>query len=230
MLAKNLANKSSRAFVQAPKRVFMNYGREYYSGFDRMLIDKLNWFKVKGMWFALFGLGNVILFGQSLLQKKENYDTHFAYTGKQRRLFTSWKSLMACDNIWNVLWTAPILLGGGTYLALKTNPLFTFKFFWFTMLLSSVFYSVFSPASGLNYAPLRGSIVKWLPIKLDSNAKDYSYYMGADTVASAVVLGILFYHRMYFIAGPWMLMDLLYYGPSHMGGPAAALICGLSML
>ena len=98
------------------------------------------------------------------------------------------------------------------------------------MLLSTIFYGVFSPASGLNYAPARSVLQKILPFRLDSNAPDYSYYMGADTIASAVILGVFFYHRLYFLAAPWMLMDLLYYGPSHMGGPAAALICGLTML
>ena len=66
MLSRNITNKS-RTLMQAPKRVFMNYGKEYYTGFDRMLIDKLNWLKIKGLWFALFGIGNAILFGQSLL-------------------------------------------------------------------------------------------------------------------------------------------------------------------
>ena len=63
MLGKNILTRGSRSLVQAPKRVFMNYGREYYTGFDRMLIDKLQWFKLNGHWFALFGLANAILFG-----------------------------------------------------------------------------------------------------------------------------------------------------------------------
>lgn len=227
MLGKNLlAVGKSRSLTQAPKRVFMNYGREYLTGFDRMLLDKLQWFKFHGLWFALFGVGNVILFGQSMLSRKDNYEIHFAYNGKQRRMFSCLKSLMASDNIWNVAWTAPTLIGGGSYLAWKLGSLFTFKFFWITMFLSWAFYSVFSPQTGLNWAPLRNV----LPIKLDSNAADYSYYMGADTVASAVILSILFHHRLYILAAPYLLWDLAFYGPSHMGGPAAAVVCGLTML
>ena len=54
--------------------------------------------------------------------------------------------------------------------------------------------------------------------------------MGADSMANGVILGILFYHRMYMFIVPCILFDLAYYGPSHMGGSAAAVICGVSML
>ena len=141
-------------------------------------------------------------------------------------MFSGLKSLMASDNILNVAWTSPLLILGGTYLSKKCGSLFAFKYFWFTIFFSWAFYSVFSPETGLS----KGFLRDLFPMKLDSNAADYSYYMGADTVASSVVLGVLFYHKLYVLALPYMLFNLAYYGPSHMGGSAAALVCGLTML
>ena len=60
--------------------------------------------------------------------------------------------------------------------------------------------------------------------KFDSYANDNSYYMGADNLANGLIYFTLLYHRMWFVAVPFMAFDFLYYGGSGMGGPSAALI------
>jgi hypothetical protein len=60
-------------------------------------------------------------------------------------------------------------------------------------------------------------------MKFDSNANDGSYTMGADQMAQALCYFTLLYHRYWMIALPLMAFDTLYYGPSTLGGPAAAI-------
>ena len=54
------------------------------TGFDRMLLDKLTWGRKLfsgGYLFAFFGLGNILGYGLSLVQDKENHNYYFGYNG-----------------------------------------------------------------------------------------------------------------------------------------------------
>lgn len=140
-----------------------------------MLMDKLQWTKIGGNWFALFGLANLLGFGAHLVMNKDQYYYHFSYTANPPRIFTPLKAMMGSNNFLNVALTAPILIGVNQYLLPKLGPLVMTKFFFLTLASTFIFWSAFNPTTGLNYRPLRN----FFP-KLDSNAEDGSYYMGAD--------------------------------------------------
>ncbi len=86
------------------------------------------------------------------------------------------------------------------------------------MFSSFVFLSTFNPKSGLNYR-MFGEYVK----HLDSSSKDGSYYMGADQMAQAIIYFTMLHRRLFYIAIPCMIADVLWYGPSTLGGPVSAL-------
>ena len=80
-----------------------------------MLYDKLAWTKVHGWWFALFGIGNLVAYGAHLVMRKEQYQYHFAYKA-QSRIFSPIKAMLGSENLANVIWTAPSLIGLNWYL------------------------------------------------------------------------------------------------------------------
>lgn len=104
-----------QGFVQSQKRHFQFYGREYMSGLDRTLLDKLNFAGIQGYWFALFGIGNLAAYGLHLFLRQTNYQYHFAYKGESR-MFTPIKAMLGSESLANVIWTAPSLIGLNIYL------------------------------------------------------------------------------------------------------------------
>ena len=195
------------------------------SGLDRTLIDKLSWFGIRGHWFALFGVANLLGYGAHLLMPKDWFYYHFAYSTYPARMFKPLKSMIGSDNFWNVLWTAPSLIGLNFYMNQRLGPLVMTKFFALSFASSFIFLSAFNPDSGLNVRPFK----RFAP-KFDSNADDGSYYMGADQMAQALIYFTLLYHRLWYVALPFMAFDVLYYGPSTIGGPAAAIVGALTFL
>ena len=145
------------------------------TGFDKMLGDKINWFRVGGNWFALFGIANLLSYGYYLVADKDQFYYHFAYTTYPGRLFKNIKSQFGTDNLLSVSWTAPSLILANLYMNKKVGSLIMTKFFFLSLFGCVLFRSTFNPDSGLNFRPLR----PFLP-KFDSNADDGSYYMGAD--------------------------------------------------
>lgn len=83
----NKANQAKQLFVKTPVRNFQTFGRTWMTGFDRMLYDKLSYFKVYGLWFALFGIGNALTYVASKFMSKDQFNYMFAYTGGPARLF-----------------------------------------------------------------------------------------------------------------------------------------------
>jgi len=61
------------------KRQYQYYSRNYLTGFDRMLYDKLTWTGIGGHLFALFGIANLVAYGAHFLMDKDQYKFHFAY-------------------------------------------------------------------------------------------------------------------------------------------------------
>jgi hypothetical protein len=62
----------ARSLLHNSKRGFQHFGKEYLTGFDRMLLDKLEWLgPLSGRFFALFGITNLLLFGASKVSTKE---------------------------------------------------------------------------------------------------------------------------------------------------------------
>lgn len=90
----------------------MLYGKNYLTGFDRMLLDKLNWTKLSGHWFTILGLANLFAFGLSQYASRPMYEYHFGYTGSGG-FFSYFKALIGSNTFLDVAWTAPslILLG-----------------------------------------------------------------------------------------------------------------------
>ncbi len=108
--------EASQRFGAQPRRLFQTYGKEYLSGFDRMLADKLSWARLNGNWFAFFGVGNLLAYGAHFFMSKDNYDYHFSYTGLLPRMFGPIKAMMGSDVLANVIWTAPSLIGLNYYM------------------------------------------------------------------------------------------------------------------
>ena len=124
------------------------------TGFDRMLIDKLKYFRFNGNWFAFFGVANVLAYGAHLVMNEQWYRYHFAYTSAPPRLFTPIKSMIGSDTLSNVIWTAPSLIGLNFYMQKKLGSLVMTKFFFLSLFTSFMFLSIFNPQTGLNFRPL----------------------------------------------------------------------------
>jgi hypothetical protein len=121
-----------------------------------MLLDKYKWSHFGGHWFALFGFLNIAAYGAHIYMKdKENYNYHFSYTADARKLFKPIKAMVGSDNFYNIVWTAPALIGLDLYLHRHFGSLFMTKFFALTVFTSFAFYSIFTPQSGLNFRPLK---------------------------------------------------------------------------
>jgi hypothetical protein len=71
-------------------------------------------------------------------------------------MFKPLKAMVGSDTLGNVVWTAPTLIGLNFYLHRTFGGLFMTKLFALSFLTSYVFYSIFSPQTGLNYRPLSG--------------------------------------------------------------------------
>jgi hypothetical protein len=203
--------------------------RDYITGFERFLLDKFRWSHFNGHWFALFGVLNLAAYGLHLfINNKQDYVYHFGYTASPRRLFKPIKAMVGSDNLLNVAWTAPTLIGLNFYLSRKFGGLIMTKFFALSFFTSYAFYSIFSPQTGLNYRPLAG--LEKVIGKFDSLPADGSYYMGADQLAQSLIYFTLLYHRLWYVAAPLMLFDLLYYGPYTAGGPLSAIVATLVLV
>ena len=211
---------SSRSLVNSTKRSFQYYGREYLSGFDRMLMDKLKFVPgLNGNFFALFGVLNIGLYGLSHLISKEQYKYHFSYDGLSGRLFTPLKAMAASETMANVVWTAPSLIACNLYLRGKVPALSLTKFFALSLATTFIFWSAINPQTGWNVRPL-----KHFPGKFDVFADDGSYYRGADQLAQSIIYFTLIYHKMWVVTIASMAFDVLYYGPATLGGPVGAII------
>lgn len=125
--------------MSQPKRHFQYFGKTYLTGFDRMVIDKLQWLRFNGHWFALFGTLNLLCYGASLLMTRDQYKYHFAYTGYPARMFKPFKSMLGSENLTNVLWTAPSLIALNFYMVPKVGPLVMTKFFLLTLFSTFIF-------------------------------------------------------------------------------------------
>ena len=138
--------QASKSLVQNSKRGFQYYGKTYLSGFDRMLVDKLNLVSgLNGKFFALFGLLNLGLYGASFIMTKEQYDYHFSYNGIIPRMFTPFKAMAASDTLANVIWTAPSLIGVNLYMLGKVGNTALTKFFFLSLASNFIFWSAFNP-------------------------------------------------------------------------------------
>ena len=81
-----------------------------------MLLDKFNWAKFGGHWFAMLGVGNLLGYGLYHFMEEKNYLYHFGYTGELRGLFRPLKSMIGSTSLPNVAWTSASLIGLNFYL------------------------------------------------------------------------------------------------------------------
>lgn len=116
-----------------------------------MLMDKLQWTRVNGNWFALFGICNLMAYGAHFFMTKDQYQYHFSYDGQIPRLFKPVKAMMGSDTLANVIWTAPTLIGLNYYMLQRVGPLVMTKFFFLSLASTFIFWSAFNPTTGLNY-------------------------------------------------------------------------------
>ncbi|CDW82825.1 UNKNOWN [Stylonychia lemnae] len=220
MFSSQLRQKLSQSraqIYQTTQRRFQTFGKEYLSGFDKTLKDKLQWLMVGGNWFLLFGVGNALAYGASLVMTEEQYLYHFSYKGDVPRMFSPIKAMLGSNTLANAIWTAPSLIALHFYLLPKVGPLALTKLFGLSIASTFIFWSAFNPQSGLNVRPLRNYIFKF-----DSNGNHGEYYMGADQLAQSIIYFALMYNRLWYIALPFMTFDALYYGPQTFGGLISA--------
>ena len=202
------------------------FAKNYMTGFDRMLTDKLSFLKVGSWWFALFGILNGLAYGASLIMPQDWYRFHFAYTGYPARMFKSIKSQIGSDTFANVVWTAPSLILVNWHLQGKISPLVMTKFFGLSLFVNFIFLSAANSYPQLNkLRPARAVMPKW-----DSFADDGSYTMGADQMVQSLFYFTLCYHRYWLPALAIASFDVLYYGPASLGGPFAGFAGALMFL
>ena len=225
--------RSSSLVKSIPKRSYTFFGsKSYLSGNERAILDKLKtvaWPSSLSL-FTLFGLLNGFCYGLSYFMKEKDYVFHFGY--KQNGRYSEMiKSQFGSNNLINAAWTSPLLIVGGHYMQSKMGYLRMLQFAGLTLVSVFACKSAFGPNpnySSINFKPLDG----WFP-KVHSNGfhSDYGhYYMGADQLACSLLYLGLLYHRQWYIAMALMGVDLLYYGPQHLGGAAPALFAGMTML
>jgi hypothetical protein len=223
MFAKKFFNQQrASGLLRQPQRHYQTFTKNYMTGFDRMLTDKLSFLRVSGHWFALFGLFNALAYGASLIMPKDWYRYHFGYRAYPTSLFKFVKSQVGSETLANVIWTSPTLILLSIFMHKKVGPLAMTKFFFMSLFSSFIFISAFNPQTGLNYRPLTSIFPKW-----DSYADDGSFYMGADQMAQALCYFALMYHRYWYLAFGFIAIDALYYGPSTLGGPIAGAVGAL---
>ncbi len=213
--------------VQQPKRMFQNYGTGA-TGFERMFTDKLGWAGLSslgGMGFVLFGLGNIGLYGLSLVMHKPNFDYHFAYTGNGK-LLQPLKSMMAAESLANVAWTAPSLIAGGLFLNSRVGSIASFKIFWLSLFAAYVATSSLGPATNLAKMNIRGLS----PIRWDSIDTDRQRMVGADLMAGMCLYSCLFSAGLWIPGAAFAAFDVAYYGPMGIAMPSAAAIAALTLL
>src|ERR1700733_3847678 len=104
-----------------------------------MLLDKFRWARFHGHWFAIFGALNLLGYGLHLYSSTDNYNYHFAYTGENHKLFSSFKSMIGSNDWRNIIWTAPALIGLNFYLHKRLGALVMTKLFVIS-LISSFFF------------------------------------------------------------------------------------------
>lgn len=83
--------------------------------------------------------------------------------------------MLGGNNIANVGWTAPVLIGLNWYMHKLVGPLVLTKLYFLSLASSYIFLSAFNPQTGMS----RGLLNGYLP-RLNSYAPDGSYTMGAD--------------------------------------------------
>ena len=218
MLSKKFFTQARSSLLSQPPRSFQTFGKTYQTGFDRMLSDKLSYFRFGGSWFALFGVLNAFAFGASLFMAPDRYRYHFAYTGDRSSAVRALKSRLGGNNIANVGWTAPLLIGVNWYLSKHVSSLVLTKLFFLSLASSYIFLSAFNPQTGLSRGPLNG----YLP-RFNSYAEDGSYTMGADQMAQALGYFALLYFGWWRLSAVMMTYDFLDLGPGTLGGPVAAI-------
>jgi hypothetical protein len=214
--------RQTAGLFRQPQRFYQTFTKNYMTGFDRTLLDKLSFLKVNGHWFAMLGLFNALAYGASLLMPKDWYTYHFGYRGHPTGIFKSIKSQVGSNTLANAIWTSPVLILLGGFMHNKVGPLAMTKFFFMSMFSTFIFLSAFNPDTGMNFRPLQKIFPKW-----DSYADDGSYFMGADQMAQALCYFALMYHRYWYLAFAFIASDILYYGPSTLGGPIAGAVGAL---
>ena len=206
MFSKTIAQRQ-QLFAQA-RRSFQTHGTKD-SGFERMLTEKMRWSRGLingGTLFAMFGVMNLVGYGLGMMIEEENHDYYFKYTS-QRRLFQPLKSMLASNNLLNVAWTAPVLIGGGMMLQGQMGALASTKIFGLALMASYIGISVFGSPNPLS----KYALCHHMPLRIDS--MDEKGQMGADVLAQSVIFIMLA------ASGQWSMMGLLglgttaYYGP-----------------
>ena len=144
MFARSQAMRTS--LLQTARRRFQTHGTSE-TGFDRMILDKLNWSKGAfngGTLFALLGIGNVCGYLLSHVMEKKNFEYWFLFKN-DGRMFTGLRTMLASENLLDVAWTSPSLILGGLYLQKQMGVMKSTQFFWLALGASMMFTSAFGP-------------------------------------------------------------------------------------
>ena len=229
--AQRVMLKSGRSaqLVQQPKRLFQKYGgKEYKSGFERMVSDKLSWAglqSIAGMGFVLWGFCNLGVFGLSQVMYKQNFDYYFAYTGNGKFL-QPFKSMMASESLSNVVWTAPSLIIGGYLLNQRLGSMTTLKLFGLSLTAAYMTTCTMGPASACSKLNLRS----WSTVRFDCIDTDKRRMVGADLLAGIVLYSLCFSYGLWIPGAAFAVIDLAYYGPMGIAMPATGAIAMLAMI
>lgn len=164
----------------------------------------------------------------SLVSHKANFDYHFSYN-RDGRFFQPFRSMLASDKFLNVAWTAPLLIGGGAYLQSKIGALASTKFFLLSIISTYLWTTTFGPQTQLGQLSLKPLYDKMMPEWSNFDLKS-GQMVGADGIAHSVMYMILFYHRMWPVAGAIALFDVSYYGLYGVNAPATAAFAALTLL
>ena len=107
----------------------------------------MNWAGMAGgFWFAGLGVANLLGYGLSLFMTKENYELYFAYNG-DGRFFQPFKAMIGSNKLTNVMWTSPLLIGGGLFLQKSIGSMRTTKFFGLALMSHYLFMCAGGPST-----------------------------------------------------------------------------------
>lgn len=229
MAMRRSITEKKQVFGNFSRRAYQYYGsKEYATGFERMVLDKFNAVRIlpKISWFALLGGINLACYGLSLMMSPEDYLYYFAYRGTGR--YTDMlRSFVGSNVLGNAIWTGPGLILAGQYMHSKVGAMTMLKFTPMALLATMAFYTAFSPNPNQSLFPNFAFGAAMMP---HICAHGTTYYMGADSIASAVIYFALMYHRLWTPCLALTCVDLFYYGPMCLGGPLAGIFAGLTLV
>ena len=134
--------------------------------------------------------------------------------------------MMAAEDLSNVVWTVPSLIGGGFFLHQRLGPMTTFKIFGLSLLSCYLATTIAGPATHNSKLNIRSL----MPMRFDSIDTEKPRMVGADLMAGTCLYACVFASGLWPVGAALAVLDTAYYGPMGVAMPTAAALSCLTLL